>query len=404
MRFAVVDIVGSPVSEEETDYHFDYTDPNGNLDETGRIKAFYGLIFVLTGFVVFIRLYISIFGRRMRNEGFRWHSIYLSIFNIAQLAFYADTATSSPWYDYLRNVYITKHALAIEQATLTAFPASLTCLVPAYLLTYAVPALRRSFVFKWFFWLVAYIILTIVPVYLLLDYMNSLNGTGNLPFDPLISYYQFAICYLATTWAFLLLIVIMFGYACLCGYAVSNHNLSDRSVLRRKTKNNNSLFMFAAYCWTVAFFCVPKNLINMMNFYMVHIVPLIKEAAPAYASSNENPQQMMEKMISYAAIFNKLLLYIPLAELLFPVVEFVAACTFLKIYRESLLNLLSCGVLYHGDSHGSIWRLLPNSYRAVQPIEANPFRIVEEPASLNTKTPPVKTVSKDSDRNIKTAG
>jgi hypothetical protein len=69
MRFAVNDIIGAPISAEETDYRFDYTDPAGKLDENGQIKAFYGLVLVLSGFLIFIRLYISIFGRRMRNEG-----------------------------------------------------------------------------------------------------------------------------------------------------------------------------------------------------------------------------------------------------------------------------------------------------------------------------------------------
>jgi hypothetical protein len=69
------------------------------------------------------------------------------------------------------------------------------------------------------------------------------------------------------------------------------------------------------------------------------------------------------------------------------------------MYRESLLNLLSCGVFYHGDKAGSIWKLLPNSYRVVHPIEPNPFRMEEQMPSSITKADPI-----DINRPSKSAG
>lgn len=147
--------------------------------------------------------------------------------------------------------------------------------------------------------------------------------------------------------------------------------------------------MFTAYVWIVAMFCVPKNLINFTNFYMIHVVPLVQRHAQSYTTSNDNPQETMQKVMSYANAFNKILFYVPLTELLFPVVEFVAASVFLQMYRESLLNLLSCGVFYHGDASGSIWRLLPNSYRAVHPLEPSPFQMEEQMPTNTIRTVPV---------------
>lgn len=172
MRFSAGDIVGAPVSTEEKDYHYDYTDPAGKLPDTVKLEGFYGLVFVLSALTIFLRLYISIFGRRMRNEGLRWHSIYMSVLNAFHIVFYANAATDSPWYDYMRNVYVIKHYLALEQWTLTAFPSSLSFLIPLYLVTYVFPSLRRTFFFKWFIWTVVYVGLTVVSLYFIFNYVG----------------------------------------------------------------------------------------------------------------------------------------------------------------------------------------------------------------------------------------
>jgi hypothetical protein len=84
MRYLVHDLLAAP-GPETIDYRFDYVDPNGQLEIPTQIKAKYGLAFVLSAILIFIRLYMTIFGRRMRNEGLRWHSLFVSIFNIFQL-------------------------------------------------------------------------------------------------------------------------------------------------------------------------------------------------------------------------------------------------------------------------------------------------------------------------------
>lgn len=56
--------------------------------------------------------------------------------------------------------------------------------------------------------------------------------------------------------------------------------------------------------------------------------------------------------------------------LMIPIVEFVAAGVFLKMYRESLLHLLSCGACYRSDKNGSIWDLIPYRFRSIYPLES----------------------------------
>lgn len=57
------------------------------------------------------------------------------------------------------------------------------------------------------------------------------------------------------------------------------------------------------------------------------------------------------------------------------------------------MNLLSCGVFYHGDSNGSIWRLLPRSQNAVHPYQPNPFKSPGEVEKATNKAPPISTVT-----------
>lgn len=85
MKYPVTDIISAPISEEVENFRYDYTDPAGQLDENTLTRARYGLTFALSFVLIFLRLYISLFGRRMRNEGLRWHSIFISIFSLIQL-------------------------------------------------------------------------------------------------------------------------------------------------------------------------------------------------------------------------------------------------------------------------------------------------------------------------------
>lgn len=84
MRYQVVDIIAAP-SEEELNYRYDYTDSNGQIEPSTQIKAYYGFAFVLSAVLIIIRLYVCLLGRRMRNEGLRWHSIFVSVYNIFQV-------------------------------------------------------------------------------------------------------------------------------------------------------------------------------------------------------------------------------------------------------------------------------------------------------------------------------
>jgi hypothetical protein len=111
---------------------------------------------------------------------------------------------------------------------------------------------------------------------------------------------------------------------------------------------------------------------------------------------NENPQQLVEKAFTYVDLAKTIVLYIPIAELLFPIVEFVMASICIKMYRESLIHLFSCGMFYHTDSNGSIWNLIPNRYRAVYPAQStlpNPIKD-EEPPKVDVESPKLTVESK----------
>ncbi|KAI6170755.1 hypothetical protein M3Y97_01108200 [Aphelenchoides bicaudatus] len=367
---------------------FDYTDPNGELDADTWTQIYYGIAFVLGFVLVVIQLYTTLFGRRMRMEGLRWHVLFCSIVNLLQLCIYADTADFSPWQDYLRNVYITKHILAIEQITLSAFPASVCCLVPIYILTYASPVLRQTFVFKWLIWVVVYGGLAGGSFLIGLLYWKSLDGSGNIPNNPLTGPWQFYTN--AVSWLMLILLVAF------------NFTALEKSQAGEKFSDNTSLLAIWGYILTCTIFHIPKNIMNMSSFFMTDVLPKLMSLLQWYtetmasfqsstsssgggsagnvtraavatttaAPASDPTQAAIALLLSYSSYITAFLNFVPTSELLIPIVEFAAAVVFLQMYRESFLNLLSCGACYRSDKNGSIWDIIPYRFRSIYPLEA----------------------------------
>ncbi|KAI6214487.1 hypothetical protein M3Y94_00274500 [Aphelenchoides besseyi] len=362
----------------KTEYEYDYTDPEGPIDADTWTQIYYGIGFVLGFVLVVIQLYTSIFGRRMRNEGLRWHIIYCSVFNIMLIFVYADTADYSPWVDYMRNVYVTKHIVAIEQILLSAFPASITVMVPLYLVTYAAPNLRRTFVFKWLIWVVVYGALFAAPAFVGFKYYKSLDGSGNVPNDPLTGYYQFYANVASYITVLYLLIIALIGCVCMFSYAAVNCSTLEKNAMGQKVNDNISLFMIWIYIVVGTIFHFPKNVMNMSSFFMTNILPKIqtimanKESGSDGSSmmSGSSTQDAMQMLLQYADLITKFLNFVPVSELMIPIVEFFAAAFLLQMYRESLLNLLSCGACYRSDKNGSIWNIIPDRFRSIYPLDA----------------------------------
>ncbi|KAI6233734.1 hypothetical protein M3Y99_00888800 [Aphelenchoides fujianensis] len=385
--FYIRDIISAP-NTEESEYEYDYTDPAGPIDEDTWTQIYYGIGFVLGFVLVIIQLYTSIFGRRMRNEGLRWHVIYCSVFNLALLFVYANTADYSPWVDYMRNVYVTKHVLAIEQILLSAFPASVTVMVPLYLVTYAAPNLRRTFVFKWLIWVVVYGALFVLPAAIGCKYYQSLDGSGNIPPDPLTGYYQFYANVASYITLLYLLIIALIGCVCMFSYAAVNCSTLEKNAMGqvvegpRKVDDNISLFMIWIYILVNTIFHFPKNVMNMSAFFMTNILPKLQQIMTAQATADggssgssggmggSSTQDMMQMLLQYADLITKFLNFVPVSELMIPTVEFFAAVVFLKMYRESFLNLLSCGACYRSDKNGSLWNIIPDRFRSIYPLDA----------------------------------
>ncbi|KAH7699658.1 Protein Y9C2UA.1 b, partial [Aphelenchoides avenae] len=134
------------------------------IDEQEPQRIFFGVFFVLSFAAIILNFYVSIFGRRMRLAGIRWHTIQINLFNMLQLFLMVNSTDLSPWKGFLHNDALTSDQQAIENMTLSAFYASMIFIIPTTVITYFFPNLNRTHLLQWAMWLPLYLALTIGAV------------------------------------------------------------------------------------------------------------------------------------------------------------------------------------------------------------------------------------------------
>uniref|UniRef100_A0A1I7S4T5 Transmembrane protein n=1 Tax=Bursaphelenchus xylophilus TaxID=6326 RepID=A0A1I7S4T5_BURXY len=338
---------------------YDYTDSQGKL-KTADWTNIKFCFFCILGFVLMIiQLWTCIFGRRMRNDGTRWHVLYVTIFMIINLFVFVDVDEDSPWQDYMRNVYVTVHQKAIQWVTLSAFPASITIMVPIYLISYGASSLRGTYFFKWFLWVIVYGALFGANGFLALLYYKALDGDGQVPTGTYLEAYQFYIC---------------------------------------KFSDLIDLFMLWFNIVIVTTFVATQNLMNSFNYIMLNVVPTVTEYMKEMKSSSSSSDTTsgssldMASLLELADKLKPVVSFLQTTQLYIPVAFYFANVICLPAFRESFISLLTCGACYRSDKDGSCWTLIPNRYRSIYPLEAlrwaNPSLIAQgivppPPASMN---------------------
>ncbi|CAD5227278.1 unnamed protein product [Bursaphelenchus xylophilus] len=376
---------------------YDYTDSQGKL-KTADWTNIKFCFFCILGFVLMIiQLWTCIFGRRMRNDGTRWHVLYVTIFMIINLFVFVDVDEDSPWQDYMRNVYVTVHQKAIQWVTLSAFPASITIMVPIYLISYGASSLRGTYFFKWFLWVIVYGALFGANGFLALLYYKALDGDGQVPTGTYLEAYQFYIC----VGGYITVIYLLLFALASAGYFICFALLNCKSLegrLGEKFSDLIDLFMLWFNIVIVTTFVATQNLMNSFNYIMLNVVPTVTEYMKEMKSSSSSSDTTsgssldMASLLELADKLKPVVSFLQTTQLYIPVAFYFANVICLPAFRESFISLLTCGACYRSDKDGSCWTLIPNRYRSIYPLEAlrwaNPSLIAQgivppPPASMN---------------------
>lgn len=83
MPFEVKDLISADISEH-SNYGVDWEAIKTDFTKVDNDKNLITFLLCLSVFLNFILFYMSIFGRRMRSEGIRWHVMFCCFFNFFQ--------------------------------------------------------------------------------------------------------------------------------------------------------------------------------------------------------------------------------------------------------------------------------------------------------------------------------
>lgn len=169
-------------------------------------------------------------------------------------------------------------------------------------------------------------------------------------------------------------------------------------------------------------FIVGPNSLNSATYAMQQILPIIMEKAAAMAESAASSSSDgsgdtsasssfdVMSLLQYADKFQSLIMFFQVSELYAAVIFFVANVIFIPMYRESLIQLLTCGACYRSDKNGSLWGLIPNRYRSIYPLEAlrwaNPTLLAQgympppPPAGVNVNNSPLAYVNTNDKKEL----
>ncbi|CAD5219878.1 unnamed protein product [Bursaphelenchus okinawaensis] len=391
---------------------YDYTDSEGKLKSAdwANINFAFWCIF---GFVLMvIQLWTCIAGRRMRNDGVRWHTLYVTIFMIIKIFIFVDIDESSPWQDYMRNTYVTIHQQAIQWITLTAFPASIVLMTPLYLVCYGASSLRKTYFFKWLLWIAVYGLLLGVNLYLALQYIAKLTGDGTVPTGTWLEVYQF---YVMVAFYITIVYLLLFALAS-SGYFICFALLNCKTVEGRLSDKFNDLIDLFSFWLNVVVVCVfvcTQNAENSFNYFMLNVYPTIMdymtELSTVSTVVSAGSSLDLATLLTIADELKSVVVFLEASELYLPTAFFFANVIFLPAFRESFISLLTCGACYRNDKNGSCWTLIPNRYRSIYPLEAlrwaHPGMIAQgivppPPASVDISSSPLAFVHQNDKKEL----
>ncbi|KAH7730610.1 Protein Y9C2UA.1 c [Aphelenchoides avenae] len=337
------------------------------IDEQEPQRIFFGVFFVLSFAAIILNFYVSIFGRRMRLAGIRWHTIQINLFNMLQLFLLVNSTDLSPWKGFLHNDALTTDQQAIENMTLSAFYASMIFIIPTTVITYFFPSLSRTHLFQWAIWLPLYLALTVGAVLIFFSNWWTLDPeTQNQTTwtSPLQGYQIFVL--LAFHFLLVLLFIAVIVAIVLFVVHASMHVGWPTNTVSRRFFRLSELLLFLVYAVVIDGFHMIRSGWNTAPFIMEKVLPIVIEWYTHRPSSGDGGAGggtpapgdggggggaiEMPSIPTFAFTF---IAWMEPSEMLIPCIEWLCTVACIKMYREQYIHLISCGAIYGDPKHGA---------------------------------------------------
>ncbi|KAH7726314.1 Protein Y9C2UA.1 c [Aphelenchoides avenae] len=268
-------VADSASSGGSSDYHYYNYYDHTMSPEVLSTQIQNGSVLVASSVCILIQFYISVFGRRMRLDPLRWHTLNVSVWNMFQLFLFTDQSSNSPWRGFLRNTVLVNNKVEMEMMTLTIFPTTMIFVLPAMLIAHFKPSVTRGATYKWSVWVPIIVFVNILTIVAYFSYeWWSVDKHGNLrTWAVPVEAFQVAVMllFLVTLLYFTMgTLVALLYFLCVSatGRAGKTHaNLGSRTV---------DLFLLWLYASVIGWMHVPANAQNMAPFIMQKIVPLLR--------------------------------------------------------------------------------------------------------------------------------
>ncbi|CAB3404394.1 unnamed protein product [Caenorhabditis bovis] len=317
----------------------DYTDEGMGNSQSARLIAdqiAYGVISCVTVGVLIVMIYLSLFGQRIRSTAIRWHVLNCSAWGILHLISYASFAEKAPWPNYITNQDWRNTAKQVECFTRSVFPAGMIFVYVESILLTNVPKLANNLFFNFIFFFLLIPLLNFIMVFCYhAHYMDVVWFYEPMDMFNLVTYVLFVV------FTLIYFIWCLIG-SCMCCATIAAKNPGPRSV-----STYADMWLLFPYGLVPSIMYGPSFGMTAVGFAMKHLLTWVLESG-LLGGGGGGGSAHMDLLIQ---VMTNAILAMPWFVLLFPLVQSILTLLCIRMYREQLFFMLSCGRVYEGPKH-----------------------------------------------------